>query len=390
LTDSRANEKRANEKKQEKLFGSRFAASRLRCCDFPADKRSSVDFMEKSLPFAALWSNMSREKSEMLVPRLVRFLSRKAPRQIPRGILLIWESELRAIASEALEWSVETGGDLFGRWDGVPTVFLATKAGPKAQRNHAHFRLDIEYLRKLSETMASDWALRYFGDWHSHHRLGLSAPSGGDRRRILNIARRNRFSSMAETIVTLEDGHSQPTIRVHPWSYDLSSKESEPFPLHVKVLPGISPIRQVLLGRRVLPEQELLAWEKIPLHRIRIGLDDASPSLEPATDPDAMTREQTLSQLAEALQKASGSPVEHHSTSFGCVLVAKLDEPYYLAFALGSAWPMRVLEVYRLNRNLGTAEPIKSPAGLVAPDIQGILKVLEAAKEDKTKSNVDR
>ena len=326
----------------------------------------------------------------MLIPRLTRFLSRRAPPQIPRGILLIWESELRAIASDALSWSVETGGDLFGRWHGVPAVFLATKAGPKAQRNHAHFRLDVEYLRKLSETMASDWALRYFGDWHSHHRLGLSAPSGGDRRRILNIARRNHFSSMAEIIVTLEDGRRQPTVRIHPWSYDLSSKESEPFTLHVKVLPGLSPIRQVLLARQELPEQELLAWEKIPLHRIRIGLDDESPSIEPEMDTDAMTRERTLSQLAEALQKASGSPVEHHSTAFGCVLVAKLDRAYYLGFAIGTAWPMSVLEVHRLNRNLGTAEPIKSPSGLVALDIQGILKVFKASKEDKAKSDVDR
>jgi hypothetical protein len=50
------------------------------------------------------------------------------------GTLAIWESELRAIAVETSAWTIETGGDLFGRWQGTPIVFPATKAGPKAQR----------------------------------------------------------------------------------------------------------------------------------------------------------------------------------------------------------------------------------------------------------------
>ena len=296
------------------------------------------------------------------------------------AFLLTWESELCAIAAEASAWSVETGGDLFGRWHSTPTILLATKAGPSAQRDNAHFRLDVEYLRQLSETLASDWALRYFGDWHSHHRLGLCAPSSGDRRRIRSIAGRNQFPAMIEIIITLEDLHNEPTIRIHPWIYDLSGENNEPSPLRVKVLPGLSPIRQALLARRVLPEQEFLAWEKIPLRRIRIGSDAASPNLEPTGDADSTTRERTLSHLAEALQAASGTSVEHHSTGFGTVLVARLNGPYYLAFALGAAWPMAVLEVHRLNRNDGSTEPIKAPADLAAPDVQRIVEVFRFAK----------
>ena len=130
--------------------------------------------------------------------------------------LLIWESELRAIAVETAAWTIETGGDLFGRWHGTATVFLATKAGPKAQRSNAHFRLDVDYLRELSGPLAEDWALRYFGDWHSHHKLGLSAPSGGDRRRIVSLAGRNQFTNMAEIIVTLDEGRDEPIVKIHP------------------------------------------------------------------------------------------------------------------------------------------------------------------------------
>ena len=77
----------------------------------------------------------------------------KAPQSAAaaRGYLVTWESELRAMASEASAWSIETGGDLFGRWQDIPTLFLATKAGPNAKRDHAHFRLDVAYLRGLSE-----------------------------------------------------------------------------------------------------------------------------------------------------------------------------------------------------------------------------------------------
>jgi transcriptional regulator with XRE-family HTH domain len=349
-----------------------------------ADNRLSPslrEWIEERPQLTSLLRSLSTDPdSDTLIQRLVRFISRRTPPKPVRGALVTWESELRAIAAEASAWSVETGGDLFGRWSDVPLILLATRAGPKAQRNNAHFRLDVEYLRQLSETLASDWALRYFGDWHSHHRLGLSTPSGGDQKRILQLAARNQFQGMAEIIVTLEGNRNEPMIRIHPWLYDLSGKDSGPFPLQVKVLPGLSPIRQALLSRRVLPEQDLSAWERVSLQRVRIGANAAAPVLEPPADVDMTTRERTLSQLAEALQTASGAPVEQHATGFGRIIVAQVKEPHYLAFALGAAWPMPVLEVHRLNRATGTTEPIKARSGLVAPDVSGVVEVFRAEK----------
>ena len=177
----------------------------------------------------------------MVIKRLARFFARRRPKQsaaIPSdapapptatpalphaavGALIIWESELRAIAVETSAWTIETGGDLFGRWQTSPVVLLATKAGPKAQRSNAHFRLDVDYLRQLSEPLAIQWALRYFGDWHSHHRLGLVEPSSGDRRRIRQLGNRNQFPGMAEIIVTTEGSQHEPIVRLHPWFYEL-------------------------------------------------------------------------------------------------------------------------------------------------------------------------
>ena len=329
----------------------------------------------------------------MLLKRITRFINRRRPRKEEPGVhLIIWESELRAIAAEASAWSIETGGDLFGRWQDIPTVLLATKAGPNAQRDNAHFRLDVEYLRQLSETLASDWSLRYFGDWHSHHRLGLSAPSSGDRKRIYSLGGRNQFAAMAEIIVTLEDDRREPIIRIHPWLYDLAGKTSgAPSPLRVKVLQGLSPVRQALLARGVLPEQQLSTWEKVSCDRIRIGDYDSPPVPESPPPVDTTTREKTLSQLAEALKNASGTTVEQHSTGFGCILVARLEEPHHLAFALGADWPMMVLEVHRLNRDDGTTETMKTSTTLSAADIPGILEIYRAAKTSPIGGNhVDR
>jgi hypothetical protein len=319
----------------------------------------------------------------MLIQRLARFMSRRTPPRAPTGLLLIWESELRAIGAEACAWTIETGGDLFGRWNEAPSILLATKAGPNAERNNTHFRLDVDYLRQLSGILAEDWALRYFGDWHSHHRLGLSSPSGGDQKRILGLAARNQFTAMAEIIVTLEDARGEPFVRIHPWLYDLTLRSDGPLPLRLKVLPGLSPIRQALIARKVLPEQDLSAWEKVALQRIRIGSEVVPPALEAASDVDSATRERVLTQLAAALQSESGDDVEHHVTGFGSILVARLKGAEYLAFALGSAWPMAVLDIHRMNRTAGTTEPLKKSINLVAADIPGIVKVYQSAKADK-------
>jgi len=187
---------------------------------------------------------------------------------------------------------------------------------------------------------------------------------------------------MAEIIVTTEGSQHEPVVRVHTWVYDLSGND-EPTALRVKVLPGCSPVRQALITRGEFPEQSMRAWEDMPLERVRIGEESHPPALEGQADVDAMTRERTLGHLADALQQASGAPVEQHATAFGHIMVVKLEEPHHLAFAIDRKWPMSVLEVHRLDRRAGTAEPISTRDGLVVPDVAGIVEVFRAAKMAK-------
>ncbi len=329
---------------------------------------------------------LGRRRSKARAPSAPASRIESAPvtpsRQVPGKTLIIWESELRAIAAEAAAWTVETGGDLFGRWEGNPTVFLATKAGPNAQRDNAHFRLDVDYLRQLSEPLAADWALRYFGDWHSHHRLGLSAPSSGDRKRIRQLGHRNNFPGMAEIIVTTEGARKAPIVRIHPWFYDLGTEE-DPGSMSVVVHAGCSPVREALTARCAFPEQSLREWQNVPLARVRIGDAGDPPPLGDKPAVDAATCEGAMSHLAQALERESGAPIEQHTTAFGKILVAQLKEPHHLAFAIDQNWPMNVLEVHCLDRATGGAEQVDAPAGLVVPDIDGIVKVYRTAKAER-------
>ncbi|UVO30744.1 hypothetical protein [Bradyrhizobium arachidis] len=330
-------------------------------------------------------SFLGRRKSKVLAPsapKVERASAAPAGPEVSRRTLVIWESELRAIAAEAAAWTVETGGDLFGRWQVNPTVFLATKAGPKAQRDNAHFRLDVDYLRQLSEPLATDWALRYFGDWHSHHRLGLSEPSSGDRRRIRQLGKRNNFPGMVEIIVTTEGSHNVPVVRIHPWFYDLAVEDG-PTAMNVTLHAGCSPVREALSARGVFSEQSLDEWQGVALDHVRIGDASEPPALGDAAAVDTSTQERALSHLAEALERESGAPIEQHTTAFGKILVAQLKEPHHLAFAIDQKWPMSVLEVHCLDRATGGAEQIEAPAGLMVPDINGIVQVYRAAKAER-------
>lgn len=274
----------------------------------------------------------------------------------------IYESELRAMGLEAASWDTETGGDLFGLWETLPIVYLATRAGPGAIRNHAHFKLDVDYLRCLSVELDDRWGLRYLGDWHSHHRLGLSSPSTGDGDRIKRLGSRNGFLAMLESIVTFEAEHGSatPIIKIHPYIYpDLQS--SQPVKVPFIVLKGISPLREALIADEALKEQELSSWNRFPVERLRIPPEP----LPPVNSGDGVLcnfiGERVLRLARKALETVSGEVTEHHKTSFGHILVAPAGQNVYVGIALDASWPYRVLEVDWIDRYDGTSGPLEIP-----------------------------
>lgn len=284
------------------------------------------------------------------------------------SLLVTWESESRAIAGETTSWSTETGGDLFGLVTPMPVVLLATRVGPNAVRETAHFKLDIEYLRSLSDLLAGDWGLRYLGDWHSHHRLGLPAPSAGDRERIRRVASRNGFPVMAEVIATIERGRVRsPAVELHPWTY--MDRQALPRSADLLVLPGCSPVREALYARGHLPEQELGRWTQAPSPRTPSG--DAPPGLEAAVASTmAAMASCLLAHARRVLQDEAGNDVEEHGGGFGTILAAPVDSTCLVGIAVGREWPCQILEVHWIDRSRRRSDALElpSPPNLLVPE----------------------
>ena len=79
--------------------------------------------------------------------------------------------------------NIETGGDLFGLWknENEVVVQLVTGPGKYCRRTTTAFFQDATYLSSVGKFLTSAKGLCNIGEWHSHHRLNLPEPSGGDK-----------------------------------------------------------------------------------------------------------------------------------------------------------------------------------------------------------------
>jgi transcriptional regulator with XRE-family HTH domain len=316
---------------------------------------------------------------------LLRSLTR-SPAAISGALtpIVIFESELRAIAVESVAWNTETGGDLFGSWEGLPIVYLATRAGPSAVRDQAHFKLDVAYLQRLSAALDQSWGLRYFGDWHSHHRLGLREPSGGDRKRIRRVATKNGFAAMAEFIVTFHEpiGQAAPDVTIDSYIYPGPSIE-HPSLVSLIVVDGISPVREALIAAEELPEQQWDSWTAFPVERL--VLHEPLPRLSSRDQKLTHVASRSTLELArQALEQVSGSHVEHHPAAFGYILVvpASPNNDEFVAFAISAQWPHSILEVHWIDRRQGTTHALDMDVtGLTALAKQRLVSVFTAVRQ---------
>lgn len=273
-----------------------------------------------------------------------------------KSFIAIYESELQAVALESSSWEVETGGDLFGIWGEMPVVYFASKSGPKAVRNQAHFRLDVDYLIKLSNELNSDWGLRYFGDWHSHHRLGLETPSSGDQARIERISTKNNFSEMAEFIITFASSYEKDQkIQIHPYVYtDLPIRNF--FDTTLIILKGLSPVRQALMSSGSLPEQQLSSFSSFPLDRVIVPKEPLGRV--PGTEglPIEQISTKIIEKAVKQIENEVDKKIELHTTSFGYIIVIPIEKNKNIAFAVDKKWPHTILQVNWIDRISGETE----------------------------------
>lgn len=265
----------------------------------------------------------------------------------------IYESELQAIGLESSSWETETGGDLFGAWQDIPIIYLATRAGQKAIRDNAHFKLDVDYLIKISSELSSEWGLRYFGDWHSHHNLGLHSPSTGDRERIKRLAEKNNFGEMIEFVATFSnESKKNRIIQVHPFIYS-NFPSTNPSELSLIVLKGLSPVREALMTRKRMPEQQLDSYSIFQIDKIRLPKEQLGRLSGNEGNPQKIISDKVLLNAGIEFRRASSKDIEIHQTSFGHILVVPVRDEQHIAFALDNTWPHKVLQVDWIDRKTG-------------------------------------
>ena len=83
---------------------------------------------------------------------------------------------------------IETGGDLFGLWQGEKTVIIQRFIGPgkDCERTAASFHQDVDYLHRVGSLITTEEGLCNVGEWHSHHQIGMPEPSVADRRTVFS------------------------------------------------------------------------------------------------------------------------------------------------------------------------------------------------------------
>jgi len=182
--------------------------------------------------------------------------------------LMIFMSELRVIAGLAARaGQMETGGDLWGLFSHgrQPRILLAGGPGPAATHELAHFAQDLDFCRKMSAKLETEYGIQLPGSWHDHHRLGLDRPSPGDQAQVRSITTRNGFKTWCEIITTIYSRGStrgrlrgfrmlpgrqatDVTVRLNAFVYT-DPQRGHGVRVPIRVLPGVSPIRQALLER---------------------------------------------------------------------------------------------------------------------------------------------
>ncbi len=340
------------------------------------------EWIEKHSFFSKLFKFVLKQPDPVKTIEEIETIPSKSTPQTT--FLAIYESELQAIGLESSSWDVETGGDLFGIWQEIPIIYLATRAGPKAIRNNTHFRLDVDYLIKLSTELSKEWGLRYFGDWHSHHKLGLHSPSSGDQNRIKRLAEKNNFKEMAEFITSfVNDSKKNRIVQIHPFVYK-GLPEADPIDSRLIVLQGTSPIREVLMKRNLMPEQHLNAYSLFSADKIKIPEEPLGRVISNEGNPQKLISERIILNATLEFKRIASKDIEVHPTSFGNILVVPVRDEQHIAFAVDNKWPHKILQADWMDRKVGRSTEIELKETVLSlVDLDAVIKCYKSIKENK-------
>lgn len=143
------------------------------------------------------------------------------PMYIPSPKALIYSSELEYIARCIQDYpDIETGGQLFGSWtaSGAPRIIYTIGPGRRANHQHAFFNQDLSYLETIGAKL-KEYGLQHIGEWHSHHKLDLSFPSGHDANTMQNSINQLNLKRMLLCIGSI----NQRGIVINPFNFSIDA-----------------------------------------------------------------------------------------------------------------------------------------------------------------------
>ena len=119
---------------------------------------------------------------------------------------------------------LETGGDLFGLWNGEGDAVIHIVLGPgkDCKRTDVSFYQDIPYLQRNGELLTHKYMLCHIGEWHSHHQLRLFQPSRGDSTTVI----RNYPPGTCGFLLIIANIVSSTEVELSPYLYTANSHYS--------------------------------------------------------------------------------------------------------------------------------------------------------------------
>ncbi len=123
--------------------------------------------------------------------------------------------------------NIETGGDLFGAWidDRTAVVQFVLGPGKYCRRTSVSFFQDIDYLREAGNYLTQKHGLCNIGQWHSHHKLGITQPSGGDESTVWGNMPNLGLDRYIVFIATITGGsyfHEEKlTVNINPYLFEI-------------------------------------------------------------------------------------------------------------------------------------------------------------------------
>ncbi len=163
----------------------------------------------------------------------------------------IYASEYKQMCAWVLmNQSLETGGDLFGLWsnDHSAVIQLVLGPGENCKRTTHSFYQDVEYLEKAGSNLTGKEGVCHIGEWHSHHRIGLRQPSGGDERTVWTNMPKYGLSRFLLFIANIEtNNYGGDAVSVGCFLFEETGTNREMLQGRFNLLPGESPFRSKCL-----------------------------------------------------------------------------------------------------------------------------------------------